>query len=280
MATYFTLNTGARIPSVGLGTYKAGPGVVGDAIAAAVKAGYRHIDCARLYNNEKEIGVALKKVFDDGVIKREDMFITSKIWCSDLAPEDVPLAIESTLNDLQLAYLDLYLIHWPFQIKKGSEISPENFVQFDMPKTWQAVEKLYDSSKARAVGVSNFTTKKLADLLAIARVPPAVNQAYAPLGRMKVVANNPVVTSIAEILGKTPAQFALRWGIQQGQSVLPKSANESRLKENIDLFGWSIPDELCAKFSEIEQVKQIRNDSFVHPQSMYKTIEELWEGEI
>jgi diketogulonate reductase-like aldo/keto reductase len=170
-----------------------------------------------------------------------------------------------------------------------------------MAKTWQAMEKLYDSGKARAVGVSNFTTKKLADLLALARVPPAVNQvechpgwqqaklrafchstgvhfsvsqddlnvkilgtvlmfflqAYAPLGRMKVVANNPVVTSIAESLGKTPAQVALRWGVQQGQSVLPKSANESRLKENIDLFGWSIPDELRAKFSEIEQVKTL-----------------------
>uniref|UniRef100_A0A0A9HFE9 NADP-dependent oxidoreductase domain-containing protein n=1 Tax=Arundo donax TaxID=35708 RepID=A0A0A9HFE9_ARUDO len=97
---------------------------------------------------------------------------------------------------------------------------------------------------------------------------------------MKVVANNPVVTFIAESFGKTPAQVALPWSIQQGQSVLPKSVNESRLKENIDLFGWSIPEELCARFSEIEQVKQIRNDSFVHPKSVYKTIEELWDGEI
>ena len=105
-------------------------------------------------------------------------------------------------------------------------------------------------------------------------------QAYAPLGRMKVVADNPVVTSIAESLGRTPAQIALRWGIQQGQSVLPKSVNESRLKENIDLFGWSIPEELCDKFSEIEQVKRVRNESLVHSQSIYKTMDELWDGEI
>ncbi|KAM0922765.1 hypothetical protein ACQ4PT_005945 [Festuca glaucescens] len=166
------------------------------------------------------------------------------------------------------------------------------------------MEQLYDSGKARAIGVSNFSSNKLGDLLGVARVPPAVDQvechlgwqqaklrafcrsngvhlsAYAPLGRMKDVASNPVVSSIAESLGKTPAQIALRWGLQQGQSVLPKSANESRLKENIDLFDWSIPEELCAKLSEIKQAKQIKGDSFVHPQSVYKTYEELFDGEI
>jgi len=305
------LNTGTSIPAVGLGTWQSEPGLVGQAVKEAVKVGYRHIDCAQNYGNEKEVGDALQELFEEGIVKREDLWITSKLWCSD--HNDVAEALEGSIERLQCGYLDLYLIHWPVALKKDAVgTGPEDFAPLNIKATWTAMEKGYESGKAKAIGISNFSVEKTKNLLSFCKVRPAVNQvechplwqqkklwpylksegihltAYSPMGSSNSpfasinVLELPTITKLAKKYGKTPAQIALRWNVQQGHSVLPKSTHSERLASNIELFDFEISKEDLSEFDKIEQHRLLRGDEMWvnDTTSPYKSVEELWDGDI
>ena len=285
---HLTLHTGAPMPMVGLGTWKSAPSEAGQAGEYALtKCGYRHIDCAAIYGNEREIGVAFDKVFRAGTLPREEVFITSKLWDTEHSREDVRAACEATLRDLQLEYLDLYLMHWGIAEPKGGHTYDESghlvVEKIPLRETWEAMEKLVDAGLARAVGVANFTAPLLLDLFSYARIQPAVNQielhpylqqtrlvefcrrlgmvvtAYSPLARPGYeemsarLVDEKIIRGIANAHGKTPAQVLLRWGIRRNTVVIPKSTHPERIKENIGVFDFELSEGDMRSIASLER---------------------------
>jgi 2,5-diketo-D-gluconate reductase A len=247
-----TLNDGATIPQLGFGTYKIDPGQTADAVRTALEVGYRHIDTAQMYRNERGVGQAIR----DTGIDRTDVFVTSKLNNGFHKPDDARRAFGDTLAALGFDYVDLFLIHWPVPTRYNG----------DFVSTWQTLEEFKNDGRARSIGLSNFQVPHLQRLARETDTTPAVNQvevhpyfgnrevrnygqdhgivteAWSPIARGKVL-DDPVVTRIAGAVGRTPAQVALRWHIQRGDVVFPKSVTPQRIAENFALFDFELNDD-------------------------------------
>jgi len=279
------------MPILGLGTWNAPKDKVGLAVKQALlDFGYSHIDCAHVYENEKEVGQVFHEVFSTGQRTREEIFVTSKLWNYDHAKEDVVNACKQTLVDLQLNYLDLYLMHFGVASPHGMGIEPLDAngvlitAKVSIRETWEAMQKLVGMGLVKAIGVSNFTVPMLVDLLTYAEIIPAMNQielhpynqqtklvefckqqniavtAYSPLGSQAEMNNGKLalledekINEIAAAHGKTPSQILLRWGIQRETVVIPKSTTLEHIKENNEVFDFILSDDELLKISSLER---------------------------
>jgi 2,5-diketo-D-gluconate reductase A len=255
-----TLNNGVRIPQLGFGVFKVPPAETIAATQHALETGYRHIDTADMYGNESGVGEGLRR----SGVPREQVFVTSKLNNPYHAYDDALAAFDRTLDALQFEYVDLYLIHWPMP-KVG-----------DFVDTWRALERIYGSGRAKAIGVSNFQTHHLQRVLDEAEIVPAVNQieihpfltqetvrnfdaehgiateAWSPLAKGKIV-DDPTVTAVAGRVGRSNAQVVIRWHIQRGDVVIPKSVTPARMRENFEVFDFELTERDMAAITALNE---------------------------
>lgn len=313
----YTVSADHTIPAIGLGTWKSDPGEVGDAVSSALQIGYRHIDCASIYQNQKEIGSTFAKALSDKTVKREDLWITSKLWNNAHAARHVRPALEATLRDLQLDYLDLYLIHWPVHFKENI-VFPKHADEFIEPdaipvmETWQAMEKMVQKGLCRFIGVCNFNLRRLEGLSQQAHIQPVMNQielhpylqqqkmltycrennilltAYSPLGSPDrpeglkkkdepSLLSHPVILELAENKNISAGQLLISWALSRNTVVIPKSTNPGRQKENLEADAIILDQSDIDKINQLEQNYRYVDGSFFASPGSPYTVADLWE---
>ena len=318
--------TGQQMPAVGLGLWKIDPQSVAETVYEAIKRGYRHLDSAADYGNEKQVGAGIARAITDGLCDREDLWITSKLWNTYHRKEHVQAACERSLSDLGLDYFDLYLVHFPIALQYVDfdqryppewiyDPNAENLCMaldsVPLSETWTAMEQLVENRLVRKIGVCNYSAVLLHDLMSYARIKPAMLQieshpyltqealirtaqsyniavtAFSPLGALSYVSldmassgdsvlTEPVVLATAERLGVTPAQVVLRWGIQRGTAIIPKTSRAERLSENIALSDFSLTDSDMEAISALNQNRRF-NDPGVFCQSAFGTFHSIYD---
>ena len=256
-----TLNNGVEIPQLGFGVYQIPPEETAKAVQAALEVGYRHIDTAEMYRNEAGVGEGIR----NSGIPREEVFVTSKLNNGFHAHDDALKAFDGTLEALQSDYVDLFLVHWPLP---GIDV--------DYVETWKAMEEIYRSGRAKSIGVSNFKEHHLRKLFADTEIRPAVNQievhpylaqdelrafdadheiateAWSPIAQGKVL-TDPTIVRVAERHGRTPSQVTLRWHVQRGDIVFPKSVTRSRVEENFDIFDFALTEDDMREITALDR---------------------------